>query len=326
VSRALEHELEVVAAAMDERGLPYRFATTGLRGACPICAELEVHDRDDAFSAALGDSQLLLRCFRCGASYHTLVAALGMNGRTPALPLEEVLRRRAERERRELEERRYLLEQHARSLASPRLEAAYAHARQHLLADVDELRRLHVGELDGRLWIPILDDDGAAIGIDRYAMPGSRARFELELDGQPKLRALGRRGLWPRPRDVRPGRLLADWWLVVEGAPAAITLIGVGFAALGYPSASGLNRQDVGRIADVVLGGGRRVLLLPDADAVGRRGAATSRLLLRDVGVDAHLVHLHPHRDDGVDAADVVRAWPRDEAGERFARLLEEVA
>jgi hypothetical protein len=316
-------ELELVAAALGRLGLGFQFTSSGIRGACPLCASVEAHDRDDALSAALGDSRLLLKCFRCDAGFRALAGALGLNGRTPAFPPEEVRRRRAERDRREVKERRCLREQLDRAAASPNLEAALEHAYRYLFANVAELRRLRVGEWSGRLWIPILDDDGAIIGIDRYAMPKSKARLEVELDGVPKTRALGRRGLWPRPKDVGPGRLLPDWLLLVEGAPCAITLIGIGFAVLSYPSASGLNRQDTARIAGLLRGSGKHVLLLPDADVYGRRGASTSGLLLRSAGVFAHLVHLHPRRGDGIDAADVVRTWPRETAGRRFAELLD---
>ena len=82
---------------MDRLGLHcYATATGGIRGGCPLCAAIEDHDRDDAFSVVVGDRRLLFRCFRCGSDYRALAAALGINGRMPTFPPEELLRRRAD--------------------------------------------------------------------------------------------------------------------------------------------------------------------------------------------------------------------------------------
>ena len=52
---------------------------------------------------------------------------------------------------------------------------------------------------------------------------------------------------------------------------------------------------------------GRRVVVLADADEVGRVGAARSARLLRDRGADSKALDLFPDRTDGYDVADELR-------------------
>jgi hypothetical protein len=326
---AIEHELEAVVAALDRLELYYYVTAGGVRGACPICAAIEGHDRNAALSARLGDSRLLLRCFRCEAGYGALAAALGINGRAPALSPEEIQRRRSEREQRDGEARVAIASRQEAALRSPRRSWALAHAQEQLLADPTDLARLGCGELDGRLTFAVYSDDGALLDVCRYAMPSSPARAAL-VDERRKLLASpgGRRDLWPRPRDARAGELLPGTLILCEGPPCAVTLAGDGLSVVSYPSASGLNRADAARVAAWVGDSDERVVLLPDCEDVGRRGAKTGCLLLRDAGVrDVQVIDVAPGRDDGRDAADIVRELALElgpvEAGREFARRLE---
>jgi hypothetical protein len=193
----------------------------------------------------------------------------------------------------------------ADALASPHLDAALAHAERSLLADAADLTRLRSGECEGRLVFAVRDDAGGLIGLERYAMPGSRARSALG-GAVPKLLAVSgsRRSLWPAPGQVRVGGHLPGTLLVCEGPPAAVTLAGCGFTAVSFPNASGLMARDASRIAARF----RRAVLLGDADEVGRAGASASAAILRDHGVDAVAIDLFSGIGDGRDVGDVLRA------------------
>ena len=98
------------------------------------------------------------------------------------------------------------------------------------------------GMLGNKAAFIIEDDAGTMIGVDVYAMPGSLERELAEAAGRPKLQAASGsvRGMWPRPRDV-PRRAIANEILfLVEGAPAAATVLGVGFACCAFPNGAGL--------------------------------------------------------------------------------------
>jgi hypothetical protein len=174
-----------------------------------------------------------------------------------------------------------------------------------LLADAADLARLRSGECEGRLVFAVRDDAGALVGLERYAMPGSRARSTLGV-AVPKVLAVSgsRRSLWPAPGEVRIGRHLPQTLVVCEGPPAAVTLAGCGFTAVSFPNARGVTPTDAARIAAHF----RRAVLLGDADEVGRAGASASAAILREHGVDALAVDLFPGIGDGRDVGDVLRA------------------
>jgi hypothetical protein len=247
----------------------------------------------------------LLHCFRCQASYGQLLDALGLTlldfGMTEASG--HVGRRRASGAA-VLATRAGLERLWADALNSPRLDAALRHAERVLLCDSSDLVRLGTGESEGRLVFAVRDDAGRLVGLERYAMPESRARRELR-HGAPKLLAAAgsRRSLWPAPVDVRIGEHLDRTLVVCEGAPAAATLAGCGLSAISFPNSAGLSGSDVGRIASRFL----RAIVLADADRVGRAGASVSARLLREHGVAAVMVDLFPGVDDHRDAADVLR-------------------
>jgi hypothetical protein len=60
--------------------------------------------------------------------------------------------------------------------------------------------------------------------------------------------------------------------------------------------------------AQIAAAGMKNVLVLCDADAVGRRGARTSIAVLRQHDVSARALDVNPLLDDGTDVADELRA------------------
>ena len=152
----------------------------------------------------------------------------------------------------------------------------------------DPARMPRAGMLGNKAAFIIEDDAGTTIGFDMYCMPGSLERELAEAAARPKLQAAsgGVRGMWPRPKDVPPAAIANEVLLLVEGAPAAATVLGVGFACSAFPNAAGLRPHEVGRVLASLRG--RRVIVLADADEVGRAGAARSARLLRDRGADSN--------------------------------------
>ena len=160
--------------------------------------------------------------------------------------------------------------------------------------DVVDLLERGVTWDGSRIVLPIAGADGALIGIERYAPPGSRARR-----AGPKTIACGRRSLWPAPEAVAGLRFL------VEGSGTAATMLAAGLPTAAYPSASGLRLIDAKRLQAA---GAGNLVVLADADAVGRRAARTSCLVLRGAGVHARAVDLFDGADTGVDVADELRS------------------
>jgi Toprim domain-containing protein len=296
--------LDVIEDALRAMSLPVRRQSRRLRAACPICARTENRRHDQALSAAEGVRvSVLLHCFRCQAAFHDLLAALGLNGEPERQFCQ--LERVSCRPLADNNGRCSLRRAWADSLTSPRRAQALAHAAKALLADSDDLTRLGTGEGDGRLVFAVRDDAGGLIGLERYAMPGSRARARLA-PGAPKLLALrgSRRSLWPAPMDIRVGEHLSGTLVVCEGPPTAVTLAGSGFSAVAFSSAGGLREVEAARIARQFL----RAIVLADADQVGRAGASVSARLLRECGVEAVMVDLFRGVDDHRDVGDVLRA------------------
>jgi hypothetical protein len=299
--------LDAVEEALRAMSLPVRRRASRLRAACPICARGGYRRRDQALSAAEGDRRpLLLYCFRCQSTFQELLAALGVDDeRARQFCQFTSPRRRASRDDNGRRPADQLEGAWARSVGSLRRTRALAHAARVLLADADDLARLGTGEADGRLVFAVRDDNGVLVGLERYAMPGSRARAGVE-SGAPKLlaQAGSRRSWWPAPGDVRLGEHLGDVAVVCEGAPAAVTLAGCGFSAIAFPSAIGLSDGDAARIARHF----SRAVVLADADDAGRGAASASASLLREHAVAAVMVDLFPGVNDHRDVGDVLRA------------------
>ena len=229
---------------------------------------------------------------------------MGATGTAPQLDPEELARRQAESDReRQLREAR-AREIHAASLRHPDRELALEYIASRLKWDAKDLLRRGVGWNGERVVFPIAGDDGVVTSIDRYAAPATRAR-ELVDELNPKLKALGSRSLWPAPATVA-----GDVLLLVEGAPCSASVLAVGFACVAFPSATGLHPSDAERLR-----GRELVLVLADADGVGRRAAQSSALLLRALELEAKAIDLFPRRNGGWDVADALREHDnRDEA------------
>jgi hypothetical protein len=200
---------------------------------------------------------------------------------------------------------------HERALTHPDRRRALQHFAPALRWDVADLLDRGVGWDGGRVVFPIVDYAGAVVCVDCYAPPNSAARRA----GEAKLLANGIRGPWPAPATV------AELRYIVEGAPAAATMLGCGLPAIGFPSAAaGV------RLVDATLlraAGANDLVVLADGDAVGRSAARTSVLVLRDVGVRARAIDLFPELDDGRDVADELRA--RDDGVDWLTREVDDL-
>lgn len=282
---------------------------------CPACGSTSTrafwigHDQEGYATAG---------CHRCKVTTRTALELLGLlDGRVyepppdwkPSGPSESERRARASQ----------LL---AQALASPKVDAALEYANQTLLwPDIETMKRLRSGEREGRVVLSVWEDSDhpLPLGICCYAMPGTPARERSDR----KLIAHGRRGLWPRPRDVVDGVHLPGWLVLVEGPAAAATALGCGLACVSYPSASGLAEADVERVA----ARSRRVVVIGDCDDAGREAIDATVLRLETAGVEAVGVDLDPERDDGFDVGDYLREVNDPDplvAGARLAREIEE--
>ena len=279
-----------VQGALERLGHQVRRVGGYYQAQCP--AHLDRHP-----SLIFGDGVdgAFLRCM-AGCETKNVRRALGVSGTALPLSPEERERRRAEDE----------AERDARAArARACWEAARVHpdrrrALEHfapaLKWNTEDLLRRGVGWDGKRAVFPIVDDAGDVIGADRYAPPNSAARRA----GEAKLKALGARGLWPAPATVDGSPTL-----LVEGCPAAATVLAHGLPCVGFPNAAGARRCDAERLQAA---GSGSLVVLADADAVGRRAASVSVLVLHGLGIHARAVDLFPERDDGRDVADELRA------------------
>ena len=285
--------LEQLHDRANELGLhPTRLNGRGFRFSCPICGG------NQPASISPGTVHVAVAfCHRCGGSVE-LLRALGGNG-ARLLPSERIAR---ERERNADAAAARAALAGLGGLVRPFVDGDAPAA---LLWDTTRMPR--AGMLGNKAAFIIEDDAGTTIGFDTYCMPGSLERELAEAAGRPKLQAAARsvRGMWPRPKDVPPAAIANEILFLVEGAPAAATVLGVGFACSAFPNGAGLRPHEVGRVLASLRG--RRVIVLADADEVGRVGAARSARLLRDRGADSKALDLFPDRTDGYDVADELR-------------------
>jgi hypothetical protein len=278
------------AAALGLR--PTRVNGHGFRCSCPICGG----NQTGSISPGAVHAAVTF-CHRCGAGVE-LLRALGGNG-TRLSPSERIAR---ERDRNVEAAAACAALAGLGGLVRPFVEGDTPPA---LLWDAGRMPR--AGMLGNKTAFIIEDAAGTTIGIDTYCMPGSLERELAEAAGRPKLQAAvgSVRGMWPRPKDVPPSAIASEILFLVEGAPAAATVLGVGFACSAFPNGAGLRPHEVGRVLASLRG--RAAIVLADADEVGRAGAARSARLLCDRGADSKALDLFPHRTDGYDVADELR-------------------
>ncbi len=129
-------------------------------------------------------------------------------------------------------------------------------------------------------------DGRVTLGAVRY-LPG----------GSPKTLAVkgAQRDLWPDPATV-DGPVL----FVVEGEPDAVTATQLGLPAVAIPGAGTFDAAWPARIAE----GRERVVIIPDADDVGRKAATKWAAAVAAHCADVRVLDLEPDRDDGRDLSD----------------------
>jgi hypothetical protein len=283
---------EDILGALERDGLRVRRVRDYYQAQCPCPSHPDEHP-SLVFGNGRRDEGAFIRCL-AGCSTPSVVRALRVNGTAAPLTREELARRRAAEEADRNERSARARAHYELALEHPDRRHALEWFAPALKWDVDDLLRRGVGWSGDRVVFPIVVDD-VVVGIDRYAPPGSIARTV----GEEKLLALGVRGLWPGPETVKGLRF------VVEGAACAATMLGVGLAAIAYPSAKRvLCRAEAERLRDA---GTQDLIVLADGDAVGRQAARVSVLTLRGVGLRARAVDLFPDIDDGRDVADELR-------------------
>ena len=203
-----------------DRGLRVRRLRLRLRGACPVCARSEPRRHDQALSAAEGDIRpLVLHAFAATRAMTSCLTHLASQTVGAAKVSSEGHQRRGDRDPDGRASRVRLERRGRKHSTSPRLSAALGHAERTLLADAADLVRLRCGESGGRLVFAVRDDAGGLIGLERYAMPGSRARRLASACPSCSPVAGSRRSLWPAPGDVQVGGHLPGTLLVCEGPP-----------------------------------------------------------------------------------------------------------
>lgn len=149
----------------------------------------------------------------------------------------------------------------------------------------DALTRLGVTEAqDGRLVLPVAG--GQPLKYDPFGRK------------QPKMLAAERqaRGLWPDPSSVLGDSDRAVW--LVEGEGDAIALASLGLPGVAFPGAEGWKPDMAAVFA------GRRVNVICDADAPGRRAANAIADGLLGTTDDVRVIDLDPDRNDGFDLGD----------------------
>ena len=148
------------------------------------------------------------------------------------------------------------------------------------------MRELELGWDGARITIPIRTSGGRLRGVLRYDPFGQR---------QPKMRAMRgtQLGLVPHP-----ARETSIDILLVEGPPDMIAARSCGLAALAVPSTTAWHPSWAQLL------NGRRITIVMDCDAPGRRAAHAIATSLKRVASSVRIADLCPARDDGYDLTD----------------------
>jgi hypothetical protein len=287
-----------VVRKLEDLGLHVQARGSGFLAQCPAHA-----DHTPSLSIDEGSDGAALIFCHTGCRFIDVLDALGLRGAGTAKPISDAeLLARVRRDEAEQEAKvTHVREIIAAGQSHPDRIAAIKYVSETLLWDSLLMIRLGVGWDGSRVVIPIVDDDGIVVGVDRYCAPGTKAR--INVGDRPKMLGFGKRGLWPAPA-IAAGIRGDSAVCLVEGPPAAATLLGCGLRAISFPSATGLRGDEGKRIAASF----DRAIVLVDADAAGRKAGPVCCALLRAAGVDVDVVDLLPGVDDGTDAADVLRA------------------
>jgi hypothetical protein len=287
-----------VVRRLEDQGLRVRSKGAGYLAQCPAHA-----DTNPSLSIDEGDDGSALIHCHAGCAFLCVLDALGLRGvGTARRPSDAELLARTRRDEADADAKRVrALEIVAAGQAHPDRAAALDFISTMLLWDLRLMLELGVGWDGSRVVVPISDDSGLTIGVDRYSAPCTRAR--LSLGDRPKMLGFRKRGLWPAPVTAAGIRRDTTVYLV-EGPPAAATLLGCGLGAISFPSATGLRGDEGQRIAATF----DHAIVLVDADTAGRKAGPVCAALLRAAGCGVEVVDLLPGVDDGTDAADILRA------------------
>jgi|HubBroStandDraft_6_1064221.scaffolds.fasta_scaffold232726_2 hypothetical protein len=148
------------------------------------------------------------------------------------------------------------------------------------------MRALQVGFDGVRITIPIRNAQGHLRGLLRYDAFGRR---------DPKMRAVAgtRLGLVPHPSAEASNHIV-----LVEGPPDMIAARSAGLPAIAIPGTHAWHPAWAHLLT------GRRVTIVMDCDAAGRRAAEEIAASLDETADGAEVVDLWPGRDDGYDLTD----------------------
>jgi hypothetical protein len=170
------------------------------------------------------------------------------------------------------------------------------------------IRQLDVGFDGARITIPIRDYAGELSGVLRYDPFGRR---------DPKMRCVAgtRLGLVPHPT-----RESSEDIVLVEGPPDMIAARSAGLCAIAVPGTHAWQAS----WAQLLVG--RRITIVMDCDAPGRRAADAIAADLAGAARAVEIVDLWPDRYDGYDLTDRIldrrRARPRPSVPRTLASLL----
>jgi len=166
------------------------------------------------------------------------------------------------------------------------------------------IRAIELGFDGARITIPIRDRHGALHGVLRYDPFGRRDPKMLAVPGT-------RLGLIPHP-----AREASDHIILVEGPPDMVAARSCGLPTIAVPGTTAWQQSWADLLA------GRRVTIVMDCDAPGRRAADEIATSLRAAAIPTDVVDLWPDRRDGYDLTDRILERRRTRLGPRAARTI----